>query len=97
VAVWPFTTAEQAGHTQAAVDAGHQPWLLDPAAVAVAYAEAELGWHDADVEVGEVAPGSYRVTDPASGVQAQLTLDQPAHHGPTGIWAVVQAGDAPAG
>jgi hypothetical protein len=90
VAVWPFTTADQAAGTQAAVAAGHQPWLLDPVTVAASYAAAELGWPDATVD--ERQPGSYLVTDPTSGARASLTLSQPAHQGPEGIWAVVSAG-----
>jgi hypothetical protein len=91
VAVWPFTTAEQAAEMQAAVDEGHQPWRLNPESVALAYAGAELGWSDARIDV--VFPSStYRLTDPASGAQAVLTLAQPARQGDSGIWAVVRAG-----
>lgn len=92
VAVWPFTTADQAADSQAAVAAGHQPWLLDPAAVAASYAAAELGWPDAVVD--EQFSGSYLLTDPASGARASLSLSQPARQGPEGIWAVVSAGSA---
>jgi len=94
VAIWPFTTAEQAANTQAGVDEGHQPWLLDAATVAVSYAGAELGWQDAGIE--QVQPSTYRVTDPASGARAELALAQPARQGEGGIWAVVRAGSAPA-
>jgi hypothetical protein len=97
VAVWPFTTAEQAANTQAGVDQGHQPWLLDPAAVAVSYAQAELGWQDAGVDQVMPQPAVYRVTDPASGTQADLTMAQVVREGSGGIWAVVRAGSAPVG
>lgn len=89
-AIWPVTTAADAGHLQEKVDKGHQPWLLDPVAVSRSYAEAELGWIGATVEPGEA--GSYHVTDPRSGASAWLLLVQPARAGGTGIWAVVQAG-----
>jgi hypothetical protein len=92
-AVWPFTTAQQAAETQNGVDEGHQPWLLDPATVAVSYAGAELGWQDASTE--QLQPSTYRVSDPASGARADVTLAQPARQGPGGIWAVVRAGSAP--
>jgi hypothetical protein len=94
VAMWPFTTAEQAANTQTSVDEGHQPWLLDAATVAVSYAGAELGWPDTGIE--QVQPSTYQVTDPASGARAELALAQPARQGEGGIWAVVRAGSAPA-
>jgi hypothetical protein len=93
VAVWPFMTAEQAADVQASVDQGHQPWLLAAATVAGSYAGAELGWQDAGIE--QVQPSIYRVTDPASGARADLTLAQPARQGEGGIWTVVRAGSAP--
>jgi hypothetical protein len=95
VALWPFTTAERAANTQAAVDEGHQPWLLGAESVAGAYARGELGWQDASMEQVQVQPSTYRVTDPASGAQADLTLSQPARQGDSGIWAVVRAGSVP--
>ncbi|HLM28611.1 MAG TPA: hypothetical protein VK360_01715 [Acidimicrobiales bacterium] len=96
VAVWPFTTPEQAANAQTAVDEGHQPWLLDAATVAVSYAGAELGWQDATVEQEQTDPGIYRVTDPASGARADITLAQPVRQGQGGIWAIVRAGSPPA-
>lgn len=90
VAIWPFTTQEEANSTQQQVDQGHQPWLADPAAVASSYAQAELGWDDAAVEM--VRPGGYEVTDPQSGAQAALVLSQPARAGEGGIWAITRAG-----
>jgi hypothetical protein len=94
IAVWPFTTAQQGAEAQSGVDQGHQPWLLDPAMVAESYALAELGWQNAGVEVDEVQPSSYVVTNPATGARASLTLAQPVRHGGGGIWAIVQAGPA---
>jgi hypothetical protein len=94
VAMWPFTTAVQAANAQTGVDEGHQPWLLDAATVAVSYAGAELGWQDPGIE--QMQPSTYRVTDPASGAQAELALAQPARQGEGGIWAVVRAGSASA-
>jgi hypothetical protein len=90
VAIWPLTTAEQATNTQAQVDEGHSPWMLDPAAVASFYASAVLGWQDATVR--EDQPSTYVVTDPASGARALLVLAQPARQGEGGIWAVTRAG-----
>jgi hypothetical protein len=61
--------------------------------VAGAYAQAELGWQNADFD--ELQPSLYRVTDPASGAHADLTLAQPVRQGSGGIWAVVRAGSFP--
>lgn len=90
VAIWPLTTDEEARNTQAQVDQGHSPWMLEPTAVASFYAQAVLGWDDATVEPAR--PDVYWVTDPASGTMAELTLAQPARQGDGGIWAVTRAG-----
>jgi hypothetical protein len=90
VAIWPFTTQQEANDTQEQVDQGHQPWLVDPATVAAAYARVELGWEDATAEV--VQTGSYTVIDPESGAMASLALSQPVRTGGVGIWAVTRAG-----
>jgi hypothetical protein len=92
IAVWPFTTTQQAADSQAAADEGHQPWLLGAESVAVTYASAEFGWQDAGAEQVLADPSTYRVTDPASGARADITLAQPARQGDGGIWAVVRAG-----
>jgi hypothetical protein len=94
VAVWPFTTMDQATAAQTGADQGHQAWLLDPAAVATHYAQAELGWPDAQVQPVPLQDATYDVTDPASGVHAGVTLTQPQRRGPQGIWAVSSAGSA---
>ena len=91
VAIWPFTTADQAAAAQAGADQGHQPWLLGPESVATAYAQAELGWPDAQVRPA-AQPATYDVTDPATGAHATVVLVQPQRQGPTGIWAVIRAG-----
>jgi hypothetical protein len=92
VAIWPFTTAEEASNTQDQVDQGHSPWMLDPAAVASFYASAVLGWTDADVFQAQPDPVTFWVTDPATGTMAELVLDQPVRQGEGGIWAVTRAG-----
>jgi hypothetical protein len=92
VAIWPFTTAEEAGNTQDQVDQGHSPWLVDPAAVSSFYASAVLGWADAEVQQAQPDPVTFWVTDPATGTMAELVLDQPVRKGEGGIWAVTRAG-----
>lgn len=90
VAIWSVTTQDEATALQAQVDQGHQPWLVDPALVASAYAQAAFGWQDAIVAMTQ--PDRYQVTDRASGATATFVLSQPARPGLAGIWAVSRAG-----
>lgn len=82
---WPAHDAAAAADLQRSVDGGSEPWLLDPAEVAVSYAGAAHGWSGAQAQprpggtVVDVADGSRRLT---------LTLHQPARSGPGGIWVV---------
>jgi hypothetical protein len=92
VGLWPLATAEEAANTQAEVDAGSSPWMVDPATVAEFYANAELTWPDVDVVPAET--GSFVVTDRASGATVHVTLTQPARQGPGGIWVVTQLASA---
>lgn len=48
---WDVTTLEEAREVQEAVDGGHQPWRLDPASVAKAFAEALAQWRIQVVDV----------------------------------------------
>ncbi|MBA2310985.1 MAG: hypothetical protein H0W01_17185 [Pseudonocardiales bacterium] len=83
---WPVATLAQAIDVQAAVDAGRQPWLLDPEEVAIAYAGAELGW--SAPQVVRADGGTVELRDTSSGRLTALTLTQPVRKGPTGIWVV---------
>lgn len=51
-AFWDVTTLEKAREVQQAVDQGHQPWRLDPALVATAFAQDLADW---EVKVVDVA------------------------------------------
>jgi hypothetical protein len=84
VAVWPFTTSEEAENTQQSVDAGHSPWQLDPAAVAMSYAENVLKLEQPQLQQ---TPLNVRITG-ASGVSINMHLVQPAQQGDGGIWAI---------
>ncbi|MPZ24420.1 MAG: hypothetical protein GEU28_13005 [Dehalococcoidia bacterium] len=88
VAIWPFSTQEQADNTQASVDQGHSPWMLDPIAVGDAYASAVLGWEDAVVEM--IDPAVLRLRHPVVHVMIDVTIAQPARQGEGGIWAIVR-------
>ncbi|MHA6781516.1 hypothetical protein ACVGOW_11050 [Pseudonocardia saturnea] len=81
---WPARSAAEAAGLQQAVDGGAQPWLLDPAELALSYATAAHGWADAGITVdGE----TVQVTGP-DGEARTLTVAQPDRVGPGGIWVV---------
>lgn len=82
---WPAATDTQAATLQSEVDAGGQPWLLDPAEVAVAYAAAAHGWSGAEAEPAADGTGvRIRHGDRLLGV----SVTQPGRAGPGGIWVV---------
>lgn len=81
---WPARSAAEAAGLQQAVDGGAQPWLLDPAELALSYAAAAHGWTDAGVTVDGA---SVLVTGPGGGTR-KLTVAQPDRVGPGGIWVV---------
>ena len=81
---WPARSAAEAAGLQQAVDGGAQPWLLDPAELALSYASAAHGWADAGITVdGE----TVQVTGP-DGEARTLTVAQPDRVGPGGIWVI---------
>lgn len=81
---WPARSAAEAAGLQQAADGGAQPWLLDPAELALSYATAAHGWADAGITVdGE----TVQVTGP-DGEARTLTVAQPDRVGPGGIWVV---------
>lgn len=90
VAIWPFTSSDEAENTQQSVDEGHSPWMLDPATVVTFYAESVLGWEGAQVEGDPEA--LFTMVDPATDVAAYAEVTQPARTGEGGIWAVTLAG-----
>ncbi len=85
VALWPYTTAEEASNTQAEVDQGSSPWQLDPATVALFYAQANLMWDE--VTVTAVDDVTFRIASPG-GAALDVRVTQPVRTGPGGIWAV---------
>jgi hypothetical protein len=87
VALWPLTTAEEAENTQASVDKGHSSWHLEPRAVALSFAEAELEFHTPTVDAAASSGETMRVTD-GDGRSVDIATTQPARSGPGGIWAV---------
>jgi hypothetical protein len=67
------------------VDGGAQPWLLDPAEVALSYATAAHGWTRA---TAQPHPDGHTVEVAEGGTRLTLTLTQPGRSGPGGIWVV---------
>lgn len=90
VAVWPFTSQEAADNSQASVDEGHSPWMVDPATVVLFYADNVLGWGDPEV-TGD-PDHRYTVVDGTTGVVAYAEVSQPARQGEGGIWAITLVG-----
>lgn len=94
-AVLPWPVSDPAGVPllQQRVDAGAQPWLLDPAGVATSFAVAAYGWADAQVMVADGGePGNTAVdVGGPDGRTARLLLEQPGRTGPGGIWVVTTA------
>ncbi|WP_214370954.1 hypothetical protein [Pseudonocardia sp. H11422] len=86
--LWPVTDPAEVAPLQTRVDGGAQPWLLDPAEVAVNFAGATYAWRAP--EAGPVSGGTVVVTD-AEGGRATVTLVQPGRTGATGIWVVSAA------
>lgn len=77
---------------QRAVDAGDEPWRLDPLEAARADT-AELGFdaHDS-MQLIRASGGSALVRAQHAGASYEIRLIQPARLGPTGIWVVVAVG-----
>jgi hypothetical protein len=71
---------------QRAADAGHLPWRLDPAQVVLQCLRRGLG--AATWRVSRIGEHAVAVTEARSRLIARIRLEQPARHGPTGIWGV---------
>jgi hypothetical protein len=69
---------------QRAVEEGHQPWRVDPVAVVNSCVAGEYGWVNPIIE--QLAPNTYRATDPLSGQSATVTVARPFHDAT--IWVV---------
>jgi len=90
VGLWPVKTLAQARELQDGVDAGHQPWLLSPEQVSIAYATAELGLFGPFAE--RVGPAAYQVRSHHGEWAATVYLAQPVRHD-NGVWVVTRVGD----
>jgi hypothetical protein len=82
---WPAASATEAAALQKSVDAGSEPWLLDPTEVAMSYASAAHGWTQA---TAQARPGGTTIEVQQSGRTVVLSLTQPVRTGAGGIWVV---------
>jgi hypothetical protein len=90
VAIWPYTTAEEARNSQDQVDEGHSPWQLSAEAVALSYANAVLGWSAATADPIPGQESLFLVTAPQKGSAVEVQLVQPVRAGEGGIWAITR-------
>ena len=71
---------------QRSADAGHLPWRLDPAEVVLQCLRRGLG--AAAWRISRIGEHAVAVAEPRSRFIARVRLQQPARHGPGGIWGV---------
>ena len=71
---------------QRSADAGHVPWRLDPAQVVLECLRRGLG--AAAWRISRIGEHAVNVFEPRSRLIARVRLEQPARHGPGGIWGV---------
>lgn len=88
VGIFPASTRAQAIQLQQSADAGHEPWLTDPAQVAAAYARSAMNVSQPNVQRISATRYAVRV---APNAETVLTLTQPVRAGSGGIWEVVSA------
>lgn len=93
---WPTSGDDPVAALQRQVDAGSQPWLLEPTEVALSFAADAYGWTRAEATQwagGPGGPGDPTTVDVrgAGGDSAALTLRQPGRTGAGGVWVVTDA------
>jgi hypothetical protein len=71
---------------QAAVDAGHQPWHVDPGLVVLACLRVALG--EGAWSVHATAPGVVVASEPRTDLHARFQLAQTSRRGRGGIWQI---------
>jgi hypothetical protein len=86
--VWYITTWWQYWVHQTAVENGHQPWLLSPAAVVRAWA---AGRWTRQPTISQTGPGTFKVSVPGTKTVVTLTGTRPVRTGPAQIWVITSA------
>ena len=84
--IWDITSWQQYREAQAAVEQGHQPWLLDPVSVVQAWAAR---WA-VNLPVRKLAADTYRVAEPGTHVAYTIRGTRPDPTGPAPIWVITQ-------
>src|SRR5215831_13420930 len=82
--IWDITSWHRYWAAQAAVEQGHQPWLLSPSSVVTAWA---AGW-SGSAHVRQTGPGTFEVTRPGTSQAAIVTGTRPVRTGPARIWVI---------
>lgn len=84
--IWDITSWEQYRATQASVEQGHQPWLLDPASVVQAWAHR---WNPVP-PVRQIKTDTFQVTEPGTNVVYTIRGTRPDPTGSAPIWVITQ-------
>lgn len=80
--IWDITTWQQYRTDQAAVEQGHQPWLLDPLSIVQAWAS---DWTPTPTIT---KTGTYQLTKPGTDTLYTINLTCPDPHSPAPIWVI---------
>jgi len=84
--IWDITSWQQYREAQAAVEQGHQPWLLDPVSVVQAWAAR---WA-VNLPVRKLAADTYQVAEPGTHVAYTIRGTRPDPTGPAPIWVITR-------
>jgi hypothetical protein len=83
--IWDITSWPAYRAAQAAVEQGHQPWLLDPESVVAAWAAQK--WTPAPA-VHQIGTDAFQVTAPGTDVLYTIRGTRPDPSGPAPIWVI---------
>jgi hypothetical protein len=87
--VWDITSWPQYWRFQAAVENGHQPWLLSPALVVGAWAHT----FSSQPTIRRTGPDTFQVTDPTDPVKAKTAIvsgARPVTTGQAKLWVITR-------
>jgi hypothetical protein len=85
--IWDITSWRQYWQFQAAVENGHQPWLLSPALVVGAWAHT----FSSRPIIRRTGPDTFQVTDPTDPVRAKMAMisgARPVTTGQANLWVI---------
>jgi hypothetical protein len=82
--IWDITSWPQFWQVQAAVENGHQPWLLSPALVVGAWAHT----FSSQPAIRQTGPDTFQVTDPVMARTAIVSGARPVTTGQAKLWVI---------